>query len=392
MDRFAAQPPSPFTRLARLLDGVPPGKAPIALHIGEPQAPPPAFVAEAIAREAAGFGRYPPIQGTDALRASIAAWLARRYALPDGAIDPERHVLPLVGTREGLFLALFAVAPARKNGAIPAVLIPNPFYQCYAAAALAAGCEPAYVNATRETGFLPRFDLEPREVLERAAAFYVCSPSNPEGASADLAYWRDLFALADRCGAAILADECYSEIYDRAPPVGALEAARALGRGVDNLLVFHSLSKRSGLPGLRSGFVAGDPRLIAGFRELRGLVGPTMPLPLQAASAAAWGDEAHVEANRAIYRANFDAADRILHNRFGYARPAGGFFLWLDAGDGEAAALTLWREAGLRTLPGLYLARETPAGNPGARYLRVALVQDEATTVEALSRLAETLP
>jgi N-succinyldiaminopimelate aminotransferase len=394
-DRFATQPPSPFTRLTRLLDGVAPGADPINLHIGEPQRPVPAFVAEAIVREAGRFGKYPPVAGSDALRLSIAAWLRRRYGLPEAAVDPDRNVLPLVGTREGLFLALFTVAPERKGGARPAVLIPNPFYQCYAAAAAAAGCDAVYVNATPETGFLPDFGALDEATLARTAAVYVCSPSNPEGAAAGSSWWRSLFALAGRHGFAILADECYSEIYDREPPIGALQAAQESGRGFERLLAFHSLSKRSGLPGLRSGFVAGDAALIAAYRELRNYAGPTMPGPLQAASAAAWADEAHVEENRAHYRANFDLADRILRNRFGYRRPAGGFFLWLETGGTEEACTRLWREAGLRTLPGLYLAREAvpgdPDSNPGRGFLRVALVQDADTTEAALTRLAATL-
>jgi len=391
MSRFDTLPLSPFTRLNKLLEGVTPGASPIHMHLGEPQHPVPPFVGEILAKHIADFGRYPPIVGPEHLRKAVAAWLTRRYRLPPTAVDPERHILPLVGTREGLFSAAFAVVPEEKRGQKPAVLIPNPFYQCYAAAALSAGAEPIYVNATRDTNFLPDFASLAPETLARTAAIYMCSPSNPEGAAAGEDTWRRLFALADEFDFTILADECYSEIYTGAPPAGALTARHKMHGDVSRLLAFHSLSKRSNLPGMRSGFVAGDAALIARLREFRNVAGPQLPLPIAAVSTAAWSDETHVEENRTLYAAKFDLAKNRLGNRFGFRLPDGGFFLWLDVGDGVEAATKLWREAGVRVLPGAYLARDTAAGNPGKSFVRVALVNDFATTSEALERIARVL-
>jgi aspartate/methionine/tyrosine aminotransferase len=390
MSRFDALPLSPFTRLNKLLEGVAPGDQPIHMHIGEPQHPVPPFVGEVLAKHIADFGRYPPIIGPEHLRKAISAWLARQYHL-GAAIDPERHILPLVGTREGLFSAAFVTIPEEKNGKKPAVLIPNPFYQCYAAAVLSAGAEPIYVNATRETNFLPDFASVGTDTLARTAAIFVCSPSNPEGGAADDEAWRRLFALADEHAITILADECYTEIYAGTPPIGALDVRRRMTGGFERLLSFHSLSKRSNLAGLRSGFVAGDPALIARFREFRNVAGPQLPLPIAAVSTAAWSDETHVEANRLLYATKFDLAKQRLGNRFGFRVPDGGFFLWLDVGDGVEATTRLWREGGVRVLPGAYLARDVAQGNPGKSFIRVALVNDSATTSEALDRLARIL-
>ncbi len=386
--QFDALPVSPFTRLNKLLDGVEPGLSAITMAVGEPQHAPPGFVLATIEKHLAEFGKYPPIIGPEPLRVAIAAWLKRRYG---AQIDAARHVLPLVGTREGLFSAAFVTVPDQKNGKQPAVLIPNPFYQCYAAAALSAGAEPIYVNATRETGFLPDFASVPRDVLARTAVVYICSPSNPEGAAADADYWRRLFALADEFDFTVFADECYAEIYTERPPIGALEIRSETSRSLERLLAFHSLSKRSNLAGLRSGFVAGNAELIARFREFRNVAGPQLPLPLAAVSTVAWSDEAHVVANRALYGEKFRAAQAKLGNRFGFRIPAGSFFLWLDVGDGEAATVKLWREGGVRVLPGGYLSKDTAAGNPGKNFIRVALVNEIETTREALDRIARIL-
>jgi succinyldiaminopimelate transaminase len=390
MSRFDALPTSPFTRLNKLLDGVAPGQPPIHMHIGEPQHAVPAFVGEILAKHIADFGRYPPIIGPDHLRQAIAGWLGRRYKLGP-AVDPARHILPLVGTREGLFSVAFITIPEEKAGKKPVVLIPNPFYQCYAAAALSAGAEPVYVNATRETGFLPDFASLTRDTLARTAAVYMCSPSNPEGGAATAETWKRLFALADEFDFTVLADECYSEIYTATPPTGALEVRGTSHKDFDRVLAFHSLSKRSNLPGMRSGFIAGDANLLARFREFRNVAGPQLPLPIAAVSTAAWSDEKHVEANRDLYAEKFEIAQAKIGNRFGFRIPDGGFFLWLDVGDGERAAERLWREGGVRVLPGLYLARDTISGNPGKSFIRVALVNDSASTSEAFERLARIL-
>ena len=386
--RIKDLPPSPFLRLNALLEGVTPALPPIALSVGEPQGPVPDFVGEILAREAAGFAKYPPIHGTDALRAAISGWLTRRFDLK----TPVTDILPLNGTREGLFLALFVMVPETKNGQRPAVLLPNPYYQAYPAGALASGAEPIYVNASRETGFLPEYGALPEEVLARTAAAYIASPSNPEGAVADLAYWKRLFELSDAYGFTVLSDECYSEIWRETPPLGAFAAAERLGRGRERLLVFNSLSKRSGLAGLRSGFVAGDPKLIAAYKELRAQAAPQVPGPIQAVSAHAWGDEAHVAVNQAIYRTNFDIAAEELGNRAGFSLPQAGFFLWLAVPDAVNFTRRAWAEAGLRMLPGAFLASEAGVGahpgNPGEGFVRIALVNGPETTRTALKRLA----
>ncbi len=394
--RLAELPPGSFAKLTSLLAGISPGAAvAVDLAVGDPRGQVPAFVTDAIARCARQFGEYPPIQGTSEWRAAAADWLKYRFGLPHAANDLERHLLPLNGTREGLFLAAFAVTPDRKAGLRPTILIPNPFYQCYAAAALAAGAEPVFVTASERTGFLPDFVSLPEDILARAAAAYVCSPSNPEGVCADEQYWRTLFALADRYRFTVFADECYADIYFANPPPAALAARAGRSRGFERLLTFHSLSKRSGLPGLRSGMVAGDDELIAQLRYLRNTVGPQIPVPLQAASAAAWRDEAHVAANRATYAERVRLAQRLLGHHAGFRVPQGGFFLWLDVGHGERTTVRLWREAGIRVLPGAFMGRETepgnPQSNPGFRYIRVALVHQLSTMEGALRKMGEIL-
>lgn len=393
--RLSALPPSAFAKLANLLEGVSPGAEPVSLAVGDPGGEVPDFVSEAIARHSSRFGEYPPIQGVPEWRRAAAGWISRRFGLPETAIDPDRHVLPLNGTREGLFLAPFIVTPEAKAGGRPAILLPNPFYQCYAAAILAAGAEPIFVPALAETGFLPAYDRLPKAVLERTVAAYICSPSNPEGACADADRWRTLFGLADAHDFTVFADECYADIYLDQPPAGAMTARFAESGGFARLLSFHSLSKRSGLPGLRSGIVTGDPELMARFRALRNYAGPQLAVPIQLASAAAWSDEAHVAAGRAAYAEKLRLAQRILGNRTGFRLPPAGFFLWLDVGNGEEAALKLWRTGGIRVLPGAYMGREAEPGkiqtNPGFRYVRVALVSDLSTIRATLARMGEIL-
>ena len=389
--RMAALPPGPFARLATLLGDVKPGKEPISLAIGDPHGAVPDFVKQAITASVASFGNYPAIIGTQEWRQAASGWLNRRFRL-SGTVD-EKHLLPLDGTREGLFTVLFPFMPESKNGARPIVAMPNPFYQCYAAAALGSGAEPLYVPSLKENGFLPDFAGLPEATLERLAAVYICSPSNPEGAVADQAYWDRLFALAEHHDFIVLADECYADIYFGEEPIGALTARQKQSGGLTRLLSFHSLSKRSGLPGLRSGMVAGDAARIEKFRAFRNVAGATVPTPLLAASAACWRDEDHVTRNRAAYREKMAAAERILGNRM--TRPAGGFFLWLDVGNGEEFAARAWAEQGVRLLPGATMGREISPGksqsNPGFCYVRVALVNDLSTIMTALERLSEIL-
>jgi aspartate/methionine/tyrosine aminotransferase len=338
------------------------------------------------------WGRYPPVDGTPEFRAAAADWLSWRYGLPAGAIDPRRHLLPVAGTKEALYLIAQTVMPERKAGAQPAVLMPNPFYNVYLAGAAMAGAEAVLLPTSAASGHLPALDELPPTLLARTAAFYLCSPANPQGAAADLAYLQRLLALAREHRFVLIVDECYSEIYTRDPPVGALQAAAALGNGLGQLIVCHSLSKRSNAAGLRSGFVAGDPALIAGFARLRSYAAAVQPLPVLAAATALWRDEAHVQASRALYLEKYELADARLAGRFDYHRPDGGFFLWLTVEDSEAAARRLWTEAALKVVPGAYLGRPDAAGsNPGRRAIRVAMVHDLATTATALQRLVDTL-
>lgn len=386
---------SPFRRLAELLDGVEPGKPLINLSLGEPQASLPPFLGPVLQEHLSEFGKYPPIKGIPVLQQAITDWMGRRYPALKGEIDPERHVLPLDGSREGLFSAIFPACARRPEITDPAVLIPNPFYQVYAAAAAAAGATPVFLPSGPETGFLPVLEAIDEAVLKRTVAFYLCSPSNPEGAVASADYLARAIDLARRYDFLLFADECYSEIYGDEPPPGALEVAQSRTASLANVVIFQSLSKRSGLPGLRSGFVAGDPSFMAAFGRFRNVAAPQIPLPIQHVSAAAWADEAHVETGRARYRANFDVADSVLQGRYGYQRPAGSFFLWLnmsDFGGGEAATTTLWKGCGVKVLPGAYLTQPLSDGtNPGRDFIRVALVRDADTTREAMARIVATL-
>jgi succinyldiaminopimelate transaminase len=384
----------PFARLAELLAPIVPSAnaPPIVMSVGEPQHQPPALLNETLAAHSDEWNRYPPMAGTLDLRAAIAAWLTRRYHLPEDALSGERNVLTLGGTKEGLFLLGSLAVPREKAGARPIVLVPNPYYLVYNGAATMAGADAVFLDATRENNFLPDLAAIPEEALARTALFYLCSPANPQGRVADLDYLKRAIGLARRHDFVLAVDECYAEIYDRAAPPGGLEAAAALGGGFANVVVFHSLSKRSSAAGLRSGFVAGDERLIKQFGALRSYGGCQVPLPVQAAAAALWRDEAHVVENRALYRRKFDIAQSMIGDRYGFYRPEGGFFLWLEVGDGESATRALWREAAIRVLPGQYTARAANGGvNPGAGYIRLALVHDEGTLEAAFARMRRVL-
>jgi N-succinyldiaminopimelate aminotransferase len=305
----------PFEALRTLLNPVTPrvNDAPILMSLGEPQHQPPALLAETLAANADKWNQYPPMNGTPDLRQAIAAWLTRRYRLPANTLDPDKHILTLAGTKEGLYLFSSLVVPRDKGGRQPIVLVPNPYYLVYNGAATMAGAEAVFLDATRDNRFMPDLGAIPHETLERTALFYLCSPANPQGTVASLDYLKQAITLAREYDFVLAVDECYAEIYDRMPPAGALEACAALGPGAnglfDNVAVFHSLSKRSSAAGLRSGFVAGDPKLIGHYAHLRSYGGCQVPLPVQAAAAALWRDEAHVEENRAAYRRKFDIAE-----------------------------------------------------------------------------------
>ncbi|MEZ7813290.1 MAG: N-succinyldiaminopimelate aminotransferase [Paracoccaceae bacterium] len=385
--RFSNLPEYAFPRLRGLLDVHSAGGNPISMTIGEPRHPMPDFVGPILAQSVAQFGQYPANDGSPELLNAICAWIARRYAVTLA----QNQIIALNGTREGLFNATIALCPEKKADKVPAILIPNPFYQVYAVAALTAVAEPVYVNATAQSGYMPDYASLPSNLLDRVTIAYVCSPSNPQGAVASRAFWRDLLALAEKHDFTIFADECYAEIWRAAPPVGALEVVAEMGADPERVFAFHSLSKRSNMPGLRSGFVAGGAKGIAQMRQLRAFAGAPLPMPLQLVSRAAWEDEAHVIASRLLYQEKFRIADGIFASLQGYAGPEGGFFLWLPVPEGlpngEAAALKLWRETGVRVLPGAYLSRDTAQGNPGDNYIRVALVAPKDEMQSGLFKL-----
>lgn len=378
-----------FARLAHLLAGIEPGGDGADLSVGDPKGAPPDWLARVLTEHAHGWRSYPPPAGTAELRRAITDWVQTRFGV---AVDQQHEVLPVAGTKEALHLVASVVINASRGGPKPAMLMPNPLYQVYLGAALMAGAEAVALPATAATGFLPDLDAIPEEVLQRTQLCYLCSPSNPQGTVADLAYWTRALELSRRHGFVLVADECYSEIYHDRPPPSALQAAAASG-GFDGLLAFNSLSKRSNAAGLRVGFVAGDRRLIAAFLKVRRYGGATIPLPIQAAAEALWRDEAHVREIRAAYTRKIDASLAVLAGRFGAFRPAGGFFLWLDVGDGEAAARELFRATGVKVVPGRYLAMADATGaTPADRYVRLALVHDDATTAAALDAVARHLP
>jgi aspartate/methionine/tyrosine aminotransferase len=383
---------SPFARLNDLLAPFQPGKPAINCAVGEPQHPVPAFTGPVMAKHIAEFNRYPANKGTERFRKSAADWLARRFELPR-VLDPESEVLVLNGTREGLFLAALAASrnAAPKPGR-PAILVPNPCYGAYSAGAAASHCETVYLPTHAATGFLPDLDAIEPVLLARTIAFYIASPANPQGSVASADYLRRLIGLARLHGFVVFSDECYSEIYFGKKPAGMLEVS---GPDYANAIVFNSLSKRSNLPGLRVGFCAGDRNFLARFLDYRNNSAPQVPMPNQEVAAAALDDETHVIENRRLYAQKFELADQIIGDRYRYQRPAGGFFLWLDVsaqGGSVKAAERLWREAGLRVLPGEYASHTAADGsNPGRNYIRVAMVHDNETTAEALHRLVAVL-
>ena len=387
---------SSFTRTARLLAGIEPGHArPIEMTSGDPKEEMPSFVVDKLVEAKALLGTYPRIRGSDELRKAIAAWIGRRYGLA-GAIDFEHEVLPVNGSREGLFFATLPAVGRKTFADRPVILLPNPFYQAYLGGTYATNCEPVYLNATTQTGHMPDLDRLAREpdILRRTAAFFLCSPANPQGSVASADYIAKALALAREYDFMLFMDECYSEIYVGADaPPGGLEVAARTPERFRNLIVFNSLSKRSNLPGMRSGFAAGDGNFLDALAEIRNLTAPQMPGPVQHASTAVWSEEQHVGVIRQAYRTKFQVCDELLTGRFGYRRPAGGFFLWLDMvdlGGGEAATLTIWKRCGVKVIPGVYLAHEDRQGvNPGSDFIRVALVHDAATVREALGRIVE---
>jgi N-succinyldiaminopimelate aminotransferase len=387
----------PFEKLRQLFAGIRPNPAysPISLGIGEPKHPTPAFIQQALVDNLQGLAAYPSTIGSEELRTAIAGWLERRYGIP--AIDPATQVLPVNGSREALFAFAQAVVSPAPAGAPPAlVMCPNPFYQIYEGAAYLAGAEPYFANSDPARNFAPDYRSVPAEIWQRVQLLYLCSPGNPTGAVLTLDDWRELFALSDRYGFTIAADECYSEIYFKAEaPLGALEAAHQLGRsGYPRLIVFSSLSKRSNVPGMRSGFVAGDAAIIKSFLLYRTYHGSAMSLPVQAASVAAWNDEQHVIDNRAKYRLKFEQVTPLLQDALDVQLPDAAFYLWADvsryAGISDTEyAKRLYAEYNVTVLPGSYLARDAHGVNPGRNRIRMALVAEVEECLEATRRIVE---
>ena len=379
----------PFQKLAALLKGVQPDPAhrPINLSIGEPKHATPEFIQRALVDNLDGLAGYPPTLGTEALRTSIAAWITRRYDLP--AVDPARQVLPLNGSREGLFAIAQAVVDNTRAKA--RVVMPNPFYQIYEGATLLAGAEPEFINTLPGDGYRLDLDQLPASVWAQTQLIYVCSPNNPTGSVLGMADWERLFALSDQYGFVIASDECYSEIYfdEASPPLGGLQAAHRLGRdGYPRLICFGSLSKRSNVPGMRSGFVAGDAALLEKFLLFRTYLGNAMSLTVQAASRVAWEDEAHVRDNRRLYRQKFDAAIALLRDAVPVVMPQGAFYLWLPTPTEDTDfARRLYQTYNVMVLPGSYLAREARRTNPGGGFVRAALVSTPAECDEAMRRI-----
>ena len=381
--------PYPFQKLRELFAGIVPDTAlsAINLSIGEPKHATPAFIKEALTANLQGLAHYPVTQGSDDLRRSIADWCHMRYGVE---LDPASQILPVNGSREALFAFAQAVIDPSKH--VKRVVSPNPFYQIYEGAALLAGAKPYFLNTLPENGFHMDFGSVPEDLWADTHLLYVCSPGNPTGKVMALDEWKTVFELADRHGFAIAADECYSEIYfdEAAPPLGALTAAKQLGRGQERLVVFNSLSKRSNVPGLRSGFVAGDTALIKQFLLYRTYHGSAMNPAVQATSAAAWRDEAHVRDNRRQYREKFAAVMPLLKDALEFDAPDAAFYLWakVPGGDDAAFARTLYREQHVTVLPGSFLAREAKGVNPGQGFIRIALVDGLEACVEAAHRIA----
>lgn len=374
---LASLQPYPFEKLAALKAGVQPPAhlSSIALSIGEPKHAPPAFVIEELARQLHGLSQYPMTKGLPELREAICQWATRRFQLKSGTLTADHHVLPVAGTREALFSfaqTCVSAAPAAK------VVMPNPFYQIYEGAALLAGAAPYFLNCTAENNFVPDFAAVPAEVWRDCQLLYICSPGNPTGTVLDRATLQSLIELADEYDFVIASDECYSELYfdEQNPPLGLLQVCAEMGRDdFRRCVVFHSLSKRSNLPGLRSGFVAGDREVLNKYLQYRTYHGCALPVPTQLASIAAWNDEHHVRENRELYRQKFAKVFSILKNHLDLAMPDAGFYFWprTPYADTEFAR-DLFAEQNVTVLPGQYLARPTPAGNPGENRIRLALV------------------
>jgi len=386
--------PYPFQKIAILKKGVTPADKPmISLAMGEPKHPTPTIILEALKNNLSGLSNYPLTKGSDELRTAIGDWLTRRFKLPANSLNPATHVLPVNGTREALFS--FAQAVIDRNQKNPSILMPNPFYQIYEGAALLAGAKPIYLSCTTKTNFVPDFDAVSSETWDDCQLIYLCSPGNPTGSVIQEKQIKQLLELAEKHDFIIASDECYSEIYfdENKPPVGLLEVAAKTGNtDFKRCVVFHSLSKRSNSPGLRSGFVAGDAQIIENFLLYRTYHGCAMMPPVQAASIVAWNDEAHVLDNRNQYREKFDAILEILSPIINVQKPDASFYLWADVGmDDEVFTREIFEQQHLNVVPGSYLSRDVDDMNPGMNRIRMALVAELNECIEAANRIADFL-
>ena len=383
-----------FARLNDMLADITPksNDTPILFSLGEPQKPAPTLLSDIVASNSHLWNRYPPPTGDSQFREAAHGWLVRRYNLPSGLIDPDKHIIPVPGSREPLYQIGFICTPQKKNGAQPAVLMPNPFYHVYQGAAMSGGAEAVYLPAEAENNFLPNLELIPEQLLDRTAIFFLCTPSNPQGTSASEQYLKHAVKLARKHNFVLALDECYCEIYRGTPPVGGMEVCASLGEGLSNVISFNSLSKRSSAPGLRSGFLVGDEKIIKRYGEFVTFGGSPLPLPILHASTALWNDDKHVEENRSYYAENFRIAEGILGPHSQAPMPKAGFFIWLYVGDGKEAARKLWREVAIKTVPGELMARSLVGeDNPGQSYLRIALVYDAKTTELGLRKIEKVL-
>ena len=387
-ERFENLPLYAFSRLRELLDGVEPGDREISMTIGEPRHSFPEWVTDIIVQNAGGFNDYPANEGIPELKKQIVDWLQRRYSV---SLDPQKNILALNGTREGLYNSLIALCPEKKNNSGPIVLIPNPFYQVYMISALSVNSEPLFISTDEQSGHLPDYFGLKADILNKTSAAYICSPSNPQGAVATADYLTALIELAEKYDFKIFADECNSEIYRYAPPPGLMQVSEKLGADPNRVVTFHSLSKRSNLPGLRSGFAASGEKNIKQMKQLKAYSGAPIPEPLQHVSASVWSDEEHVVKNRKIYEKKYKIADQIFDDFDGYFSPEAGFFLWMNVGDGEKVALELWQNCGVRVLPGRYLAKDFNGQSPGDQFIRVAMVSELEETKRGLSKIREFL-
>jgi N-succinyldiaminopimelate aminotransferase len=387
-ERFSHLPEYAFPRLRALLDGHKFVGPQFNMTIGEPQHLYPLWIKDVLLDHLDGFNRYPANDGIEKLQISIVDWFYKRFGV---TLSSDKNILPLNGTREGLYNVSMALCPEKLSDRQPFVLIPNPFYQVYMISALSVNSEPLFISTDEQSGHLPDYFGLKAAILNRTSAAYICSPSNPQGAVATVDYLTALIELAEKYDFIIFADECYSEIYRYAPPPGLMQVSEKLGADPNRVVTFHSLSKRSNLPGLRSGFAASGEKNIKQMKQLKAYSGAPIPEPLQHVSASVWSDEEHVVKNRKIYEKKYKIADQIFDDFDGYFSPEAGFFLWINVGDGEKVALELWQNCGVRVLPGRYLAKDFNGQSPGDQFIRVAMVSELEETKRGLSKIREFL-